>query len=492
MEWGEALAKTFLAEVEAFGEDVLFNDKSFKASVGESDESKALEMSGYFQNQSLEIIIPHISLVGLTEAPRVNQTIETRGRGYRIDSVRLLADTQGYALQTELIPQYETTIQEPTIFLPRIPTEVVATLSRLPSHVVSTLLTPLAPSDVNYGNSPAPPTDVLHDSTPIEPDQFLAYRSPVAPYQLTTNRSPLEPNQLLTDRSPSSPDQLVVAKSPSLPDQFVSARSPLEPDQLATDISPIAVDQLSASKFWSPTDTSTELWYDGSDYSEIQTTANVIDTMNDKSGNGYNLSVPVHVNITGGGTINSDTLNGVDCIQTNNTSALQNTNFAFDQNSTALYIAYVVHEVANQSNQFIFCGTSSTALGLRQANRLISLGSWHHLGGSSTGSNITLSTTGVNDGVARLMLVKLNGTNSELWYDGTLLKSGDVGTNAFTQILLMSNEGYGGQLNGKFGEFVAFTTSSDQEKVEGYMAHKWGLESNLPASHTYKSTPPIA
>jgi hypothetical protein len=252
----------------------------------------------------------------------------------------------------------------------------------------------------------------------------------------------------------------------------------------------LKVDQLVVTELWTPKSINTELWFDGSDYSEMQTTANVIDSMNDKSGNGFTLTAVTATGITGGGTINSDTLNGVDCIQTNNSSALRNTNFSFDQNSTALYIAYVVHEVANQSNQFIFCGTTSTLVGRRQANRLISLGSWHHLGGSSTGSNITLSTTGVNDGVARLMLVKLNGTNSELWHDGTQLKSGSVGTNAFTQILLMSNEGYGGRFNGKFGEFIAFTTSADQEKVEGYLAHKWGLEANLPAGHTYKSTAP--
>lgn len=33
-------------------------------------------------------------------------------------------------------------------------------------------------------------------------------------------------------------------------------------------------------------------------------------------------------------------------------------------------------------------------------------------------------------------------------------------------------------------------TLSDIEKLEGYLAHKWGLDANLPAAHPYKSAPP--
>jgi hypothetical protein len=32
--------------------------------------------------------------------------------------------------------------------------------------------------------------------------------------------------------------------------------------------------------------------------------------------------------------------------------------------------------------------------------------------------------------------------------------------------------------------------SADREKLEGYLAHKWGLESNLPSTHPYKSSAP--
>jgi hypothetical protein len=44
-------------------------------------------------------------------------------------------------------------------------------------------------------------------------------------------------------------------------------------------------------------------------------------------------------------------------------------------------------------------------------------------------------------------------------------------------------------LNGKIGEIVVMdsVSSTDREKMEGYLAHKWGLTSNLPSDHPYKT-----
>lgn len=50
-----------------------------------------------------------------------------------------------------------------------------------------------------------------------------------------------------------------------------------------------------------------------------------------------------------------------------------------------------------------------------------------------------------------------------------------------------------GLMNGSVGEIIvtsAVTSLSDQQKLEGYLAHKWGLEANLPIDHPYKSVAP--
>jgi len=48
-------------------------------------------------------------------------------------------------------------------------------------------------------------------------------------------------------------------------------------------------------------------------------------------------------------------------------------------------------------------------------------------------------------------------------------------------------------LQGQVGEVVivdAALSQTDREKLEGYLAHKWGLEAGLPVGHPYASAPP--
>jgi len=33
-------------------------------------------------------------------------------------------------------------------------------------------------------------------------------------------------------------------------------------------------------------------------------------------------------------------------------------------------------------------------------------------------------------------------------------------------------------------------SDADRQRIEGYLAHKWGLEANLPAGHPYKNVAP--
>jgi hypothetical protein len=45
----------------------------------------------------------------------------------------------------------------------------------------------------------------------------------------------------------------------------------------------------------------------------------------------------------------------------------------------------------------------------------------------------------------------------------------------------------------KFAEIIVSSTllsTLDRQKLEGYLAHKWGLTANLPANHPYKVNPP--
>jgi trimeric autotransporter adhesin len=48
-------------------------------------------------------------------------------------------------------------------------------------------------------------------------------------------------------------------------------------------------------------------------------------------------------------------------------------------------------------------------------------------------------------------------------------------------------------MNGKMSEVVMVSSTlptDDRQKLEGYLAWKWGLTANLPVDHPYKTTPP--
>jgi hypothetical protein len=57
---------------------------------------------------------------------------------------------------------------------------------------------------------------------------------------------------------------------------------------------------------------------------------------------------------------------------------------------------------------------------------------------------------------------------------------------------IMTNRSAGGFIDGGFAEAIVTSDVSDDTrwKIEGYLAHKWGLTANLPANHVYKIEPP--
>ena len=72
--------------------------------------------------------------------------------------------------------------------------------------------------------------------------------------------------------------------------------------------------------------------------------------------------------------------------------------------------------------------------------------------------------------------------------------SGSASTSNPTYALHVGSQGNGNsQLLGGIAEVVicdAVLSSTDREKVEGYLAHKWGLESNLSSTHPYRYSAP--
>ena len=70
----------------------------------------------------------------------------------------------------------------------------------------------------------------------------------------------------------------------------------------------------------------------------------------------------------------------------------------------------------------------------------------------------------------------------------------NIGSLNPASIVRIGYSGYSGEYwNGRISEVVITSqplSTADQQKLEGYLAWKWGLTANLPSNHPYKLAPP--
>jgi hypothetical protein len=242
---------------------------------------------------------------------------------------------------------------------------------------------------------------------------------------------------------------------------------------------------------WTPADMSTLFWYDAADTSTISDNniPGFVNAMADKSGNNYGLTASTAANSVGTG---SRTLNGLNVLDFPATSGawLQNPSFSYNQAATPLYIAAVTQLDVATGAPAILAGRSSTAVGQRMVMRAAGTPIGWQILGSDGVSNVTFGGGLLTASQPYILLPKFNYSTSVWRVNGTQTNTGNIGTNAFTQLRLGANEQGSTLMDGFIGEVVGFSDGTQQEKIEGYLAWKWGQQGNLPANHPYKNEPP--
>jgi hypothetical protein len=92
--------------------------------------------------------------------------------------------------------------------------------------------------------------------------------------------------------------------------------------------------------------------------------------------------------------------------------------------------------------------------------------------------------------------VQYDTTNLTGLYNGAAQGSPAVTLPADTEFFNIGNHsnGISNTFDGTIGEIVFIQSAvslSNRQKLEGYLAWKWGLQANLPAGHPYKNVPPL-
>ena len=235
---------------------------------------------------------------------------------------------------------------------------------------------------------------------------------------------------------------------------------------------------------WTPSNTSSTVgWWDASDASTISTSGSEVTSVTDKSGNGYTLQRG-----TTGPTIGTRTLNGLNVFEFTgaNGNALENNSFTWNQASNALGFAavYRLDDDGLTDQDFLVSGTeSSTRIGIR---RLTSY-QWQII---ATGASLTTGSTLGVEPVTQMMVARFNAGNSLIRIDGTHQVSGKIGTVPFSSLNINGNYLEQQGIEGFMAEIVFFSDLTQTEKIEGYLAHKWGIDGNLDSSHPYDLAAP--
>jgi hypothetical protein len=250
---------------------------------------------------------------------------------------------------------------------------------------------------------------------------------------------------------------------------------------------------------WNPSMISTALWLDAADATTLFTTdtgstlvteGGTVGRWNDKSGNGYHAtqatsdSRPQY-------TSNSVVFAGLKTIsvppaaaQLNNRSlamVLQTTTTTFPPTGNdASFIAMQAGD-----NPELRYGTSSGGLNKGDIVRLY----WN--------SNYAIDFNAGLTSAVTLFISELDGNTTPLaatlYKNGASLATGSRNVSAqgtFTQFTIGGYNFYG-VVNGTLKELLVYqTNSTNRQKLEGYLAHKWGLGANLPNDHPYKTVGP--
>lgn len=231
---------------------------------------------------------------------------------------------------------------------------------------------------------------------------------------------------------------------------------------------------------WTPSLISTALWLDAADSSTITLNGATVSQWDDKSGNGLHVSqatASLQPTYSAAGMLGKPTL---DWGTVSNEKVLTR---AISGYTAQRYFGVAEWDGPDPFTNYCGLVTHGPVTGIIDTDRLMTNNvgqDWYRLGNG---------VFHLNGGAASVVALPT-------------ISSPFVFATAFgpqtgrTTLCLGSDVSIGPQRAwlGKISEIIAINfvpTTQERQRIEGYLAWKWGLETNLPSGHPYKNSPPI-
>jgi hypothetical protein len=264
--------------------------------------------------------------------------------------------------------------------------------------------------------------------------------------------------------------------------------------QVASIITSLSSEQIP----WTPSQITTSIWLDASDASTVSVSNGIL-TWNDKSGNSHNFTATSSIN----SPTYSGTRNGFNVINFDNETNWQRLeNLTYTNNGTEIHL-FSVHINTPTSGSssygrlFSMAETDSFDYDNNQSIALLYGAPFEDPDGICLYRNGSIvAESSAISGQWCIVDAQRNGNSGKISLNAEEYITGSTSTDNFNigraQIGNDSNHGDSG-ITGYIAEQIALNyipTQSVVEKIQGYLAHKWGLAGSLPSSHPYKNAAP--
>lgn len=219
-------------------------------------------------------------------------------------------------------------------------------------------------------------------------------------------------------------------------------------------------------------------WYDADQQTEAADAA--VSTLVDRSGNGFNMAAGSFQPL-----LRHSYVNGKKAIDTLGGRAVSHANTLLPNGSITACAAFWVAKgfadpmTGNDWAPLNNFGTGGTS-------HYWGDGNWYETFGTNNRRSVNPPTSWANWHLAGVTSAS---NDFKMWWNGTAIVTS--GTN--TVATGTGTRTVGDAFNGHYAELIlmdALPSSTDREKIEGYLAHKYGFQSDLPGGHPYLSSPP--